>query len=225
MNITYKEAIEILGVNENSTNDEIKSAYKKLCLKVHSDIGGTDALFRLVNDAYEIAISKKNNNYKKDDSNTLNFILSKMIVPFDIIKEVALKGKIYTLNYQDKSAELMTHHLRNKNVKSEVPIKVIYKEYKSIFHKILGFKPVTKKKYTTVCYNCRTNDDMTSLKFLTNVYVPTKIGYQEIIFCCLGKKNYIRSFCGLFKKNKTLKAKRVLNGLAPIKFEFCVKFK
>lgn len=54
---TREDALRILGFNQpdtNPTDDEIKAAYKRLAKQVHPDIGGTDELFRLLNQAYGI---------------------------------------------------------------------------------------------------------------------------------------------------------------------------
>jgi hypothetical protein len=44
---------EILEVSPAATLAEIKSAYRRLASQVHPDQGGTRALFRLVQEAYE----------------------------------------------------------------------------------------------------------------------------------------------------------------------------
>lgn len=47
------EARDILGVSDVATWDEIRRAYYRLSRKVHSDAGGSDALFRQVATAYD----------------------------------------------------------------------------------------------------------------------------------------------------------------------------
>ena len=47
----------VLGVNKNATNDEIKSAYRKLARQYHPDLNkeeGAEAKFKEVQEAYEI---------------------------------------------------------------------------------------------------------------------------------------------------------------------------
>jgi curved DNA-binding protein len=42
----------ILGVPKNASQEEIKKAYKKACMKHHPDRGGDEALFKQINEAY-----------------------------------------------------------------------------------------------------------------------------------------------------------------------------
>lgn len=52
-----RDYYEILGVNKNSSADEIKSAYRKLALKYHPDRNkesGAEEQFKEINEAYEI---------------------------------------------------------------------------------------------------------------------------------------------------------------------------
>lgn len=44
---------DILGVNENASQDEIKKAYRKLSLKHHPDKGGDQTKFSEINEAYQ----------------------------------------------------------------------------------------------------------------------------------------------------------------------------
>ena len=44
---------EVLGVAKDATPDEIRAAHRRLVHQVHTDKGGTDALFRQVQAAYE----------------------------------------------------------------------------------------------------------------------------------------------------------------------------
>ena len=51
IDMTRKEAAEILGVDENASPEEVRLAHKKLMQKVHPDRGGTDALAKQINAA------------------------------------------------------------------------------------------------------------------------------------------------------------------------------
>ena len=53
MNSPSAADYETLGLSPGATQTEVKAAYKKLCAKVHPDVGGTDSLFRQVSEAYK----------------------------------------------------------------------------------------------------------------------------------------------------------------------------
>ena len=53
-----KEAMEILGVTENSTELEIKESHKRLISKLHPDKGGSQHLASKVNAAKDILLKK-----------------------------------------------------------------------------------------------------------------------------------------------------------------------
>jgi len=51
--MTRAQALEVLGLEVGATEEQVKAAYRMLSKRVHPDAGGTDELFRRVNDAYE----------------------------------------------------------------------------------------------------------------------------------------------------------------------------
>ena len=58
----YKDYYQILGVKKDSTDSEIKSAYRKLARKYHPDINKTkeaEAKFKDINEAYEVLGDKE----------------------------------------------------------------------------------------------------------------------------------------------------------------------
>ena len=67
-----KDYYKILGISENSTDQEIKSAYRKLARKWHPDVAGnsTDVVnkFKEINEAYEVLSDK----VKKSEYDTIN---------------------------------------------------------------------------------------------------------------------------------------------------------
>jgi curved DNA-binding protein CbpA len=52
--MNLNEHYETLGVNKNSSQDEIKKAFRKLSLKHHPDRGGNNEKFQKINAAYEV---------------------------------------------------------------------------------------------------------------------------------------------------------------------------
>jgi len=56
--MTRKEALDILGLSESASQEEILSAYKGLMRKLHPDQGGTSYLAQKINSAKEVLINK-----------------------------------------------------------------------------------------------------------------------------------------------------------------------
>ena len=50
---------DVLGLQDTATEDEIKSAHRRLAMKVHPDQGGTKDLIRRVNRARDIALRQR----------------------------------------------------------------------------------------------------------------------------------------------------------------------
>lgn len=61
---------QILGVNENSTQEEIKKAYRKLAVEHHPDKGGDENKFKKISEAYDtIGDENKRNQYNNQKRN------------------------------------------------------------------------------------------------------------------------------------------------------------
>jgi molecular chaperone DnaJ len=60
-----RDYYEILGVSKNSTQDDIKKAYRKLAMTHHPDKGGDPDLFKEIAEAYDV-LSDNNKRHKYD---------------------------------------------------------------------------------------------------------------------------------------------------------------
>lgn len=61
-----KKYYDILGIETDATEAQVKKAYKKMALKVHPDSGGSDYLFQQVNEAYKKLIENINKKKSKE---------------------------------------------------------------------------------------------------------------------------------------------------------------
>lgn len=83
---------EILGVNKNSSEDEIKKAYRKQSLKHHPDRGGNNEQFQKINTAYEVLKDpKKRHQYDMGiDPDSLNQTGPDISNIFDILSQMRM---------------------------------------------------------------------------------------------------------------------------------------
>ncbi len=58
LNLTRKEALEILGLREGSTAEEIKEAYNNMIKRNHPDQGGSEYLAAKINEAKRVLLGK-----------------------------------------------------------------------------------------------------------------------------------------------------------------------
>ncbi len=56
--MTRAEALEILGLDQHPTADEIRTAHKRLIVKNHPDQGGSDYLAAKINQAKDVLLEK-----------------------------------------------------------------------------------------------------------------------------------------------------------------------
>ena len=54
--MTRNEAFDVLGLQNNASQAEIKEAYKKLMLKNHPDCGGSKYLSQKINEAKDLLL-------------------------------------------------------------------------------------------------------------------------------------------------------------------------
>lgn len=56
--VSKKEALEILGLSESASEEEIRSKYRVLILKFHPDAGGNEYFSRKLTDARDVLLKK-----------------------------------------------------------------------------------------------------------------------------------------------------------------------
>ena len=110
--MTVQEALEIFGLAINASQQEIKSHYKSLSRKFHPDLGGSDEMMKLINNAYDI-LKKYSDGVGGStiDSSMiekLNAVINK-IKKFDITIEIVgswvwVSGNTYAVKEDLKSA-------------------------------------------------------------------------------------------------------------------------
>lgn len=131
----------ILGLNPGASEQEIKSAYKKLAHQHHPDKGGTVAHWLAISDAYELLKSKKSvpiieatntkllnitldisqqilgvDDYIRVDDNDQELFI-KVKIPAGAIKgdkfKVSSKGQNYIINIKEKADSVFTRQGNN----------------------------------------------------------------------------------------------------------------
>lgn len=103
---------DILGIPENSTYQEIREAFRKLALQLHSDRGGGDEEFKKIKQAYEdLKIGKK---YPDSDDDKLK---KSKVYSGDSEEEIARRNKIFAkeLSREMKDAEIWADSLNRTN--------------------------------------------------------------------------------------------------------------
>ena len=85
-----KNPYEVLGLNKNSSSDEIKTSYKKQALKHHPDRGGNESIFKEMTEAYSILSDPQ----KKDNYDNFGSVDNSRVNINDIINNMFGFGDI-----------------------------------------------------------------------------------------------------------------------------------
>ena len=56
--MTVAQALDIPGLNEGATEEEIRAAHKKLMQRVHPDVGGSNFLAKQLNAARDVLLER-----------------------------------------------------------------------------------------------------------------------------------------------------------------------
>lgn len=82
---------DILGVNQDATNDEIKKAYKEKALDCHPDRGGDSSIFVELANAYNILIDKEKRQKYDDTGYTGNQENDDKEVAFEVLRNFYMR--------------------------------------------------------------------------------------------------------------------------------------
>jgi len=91
--MSKRDYYEVLGINKNSTQDEIKKAYRKQSMEHHPDRGGNEEIFKEVAEAYEtLSDPKKKESYDVYGHNGPRNNMGGGGSPFDMFAEMFGRG-------------------------------------------------------------------------------------------------------------------------------------
>lgn len=54
--MSRREALEVLGLDDGATSDDVRREYKKLMKKLHPDLGGSGYLAAKINEAKDVLL-------------------------------------------------------------------------------------------------------------------------------------------------------------------------
>ena len=123
VNNTY--LYDILEISPNSTEEEIKSAYRKKAISFHPDKGGDIEIFKKINYAYEILSNKiKRDNYDnflEDKKFKMQDFMQDLLKKFFKFSNEKIKTEPIIYNYDTTLEELC----ENKNIKFKFDCKIL----------------------------------------------------------------------------------------------------
>ena len=202
----------ILGVDQNATQEEIKTAYRKLALKFHPDKNPDDPffeiMFRQIKDAYEVLSnsSKVKNNYKKSYHSEPSYKKEKPQeasnqIVLGIIKNLKdlqnkAEGKTLKQINKTKIKDYLTQILNNEallhysNVTKKIKNEIIF----AIIPLLRFFNRTERDKYILVLVKIAESDNVLIQQIVDNI--KAEIIKQKI----LETKNFVLhnwSFLGI----------------------------
>lgn len=82
---------EILNLNKNASQDDIKKSFRKLSLKHHPDRGGDENEFKKINEAYEnLSDFKKKSTYDNKNAKNFSFVFNRNKFALTIKKTIEI---------------------------------------------------------------------------------------------------------------------------------------
>jgi molecular chaperone DnaJ len=143
--MSKRDYYEVLGVNRNSTPDEIKKAYRKKSMEHHPDKGGNEEVFKEVAEAYEtLSDPAKKESYDVYGHNTpRNNMGGGSGNPFDMFAEMFGRGGFNPFGQQQQR--------QRRGTDLNLSVKLTFEE---IFN---GVNKKFKYKRNETCVSCNGN--------------------------------------------------------------------
>ena len=129
---------DILGVNKDASEDDIKKAYKKLALKTHPDKnGGDDTMFKKINLAYETLSDTDKRRHYDNPNQMPNF----GAFHGENIFEHLFKNMSMNMNVNVNRQRKRENHMYKLNIS----LREVYK----------GISKTLKVKLNKICFDCQ----------------------------------------------------------------------
>lgn len=154
---------DILGINKNADQNEIKKAYRTLAVKHHPDKGGNEEEFKKIAEAYEVlSDEQKRNQYDQFGDDQWNKSAPRQdFNPYDIFSQFFRTGFPFQFNQNVKGSDI--HH--NISITLE-------ESYIGVRKEITLHKSRNCKACTDVCNKCEgtcTIQIMKQMGFMTQI--------------------------------------------------------
>lgn len=156
-----KDYYEVLGVNKNASEDEIKTAFRKLAHKYHPDAGGDPQKFKEINEAYQVLGNKEkkaqydqfgstfDNNGQGFNPGAQGFDFSNFGQGFNFNSEDFDLGDIFNGFFGNRST---SHQSSKSKYKKGSDIRIELEV--SFLEAVFGIKKEIKLKKVKKCENC-----------------------------------------------------------------------
>lgn len=159
--LSRQNALDVMGVTEKSSPDEVKDAYKRLARACHPDNTGSTYLFQLINNAYMLlqkadevknqpqATKSTENKAKANPSMSDLFYEKDFLCPFKTFMMALELGKAGFV-FKKYSIHLTPNIIDMDFVRTEWPVRVEFKGYKNILAYLFDKPTVTRTKNTGI---------------------------------------------------------------------------
>ncbi|WP_284700082.1 DnaJ domain-containing protein [Mycoplasmopsis cynos] len=129
---TKRDYYEILGVNKNATEKEIKTAYRSLAKQYHPDKlkdGTSDQKMKELNEAYEILSNSEKRNiydkYGRDAAEMVEQALAGLMLVVSKVFNVVLEGLKISLKIFSEGSVQVVEKVHTTNRKEEMMKKLL----------------------------------------------------------------------------------------------------